>query len=143
MPNLKQQIIDQIVLPELRKKLTSTEGHILELYDKNMYADVRIKHPEGTGQYTLKKVPVQMGSGGFSQSGPFKGDKVIVNFKNGNILTPVVVGIIESNFDENWTKTRFKHSRKGAVIPDVICDRKDWQYSGDLYANETNFDYLK
>lgn len=141
--DLKKRMIEEIIKPEMSKLINSTEGHILELYDKHMYADIRINHPGGKGQYTLKKVPIQMGSGGLSQSGPFKGDKVVVTFKNNNILTPVVTGIIESNFQVNWELTRFKHSRKGAVCPDKICDRKDWTYSGDLYAGESAFDYLK
>lgn len=141
--DLKKQLIEQIIKPEMAKMITSTEGHILKLYDQHMYADVRIQHPMGEGQHVLRKVPIQLGSGGLSQSGPFQGDKVMVSFKNNNILTPVVVGIIETNFQDNWEQTRFKHSRKGAVIPDKICDRSDWQYSGDLYESESAFDYLK
>lgn len=141
--DLKKQMIEQLIRPELNKLMTSTEGHVLAIYADHMYADVRIHHPYGEGQYVLKNVPVQMGSGGLSQSGPFCGDKVIVNFKNNNILTPVISGILETNYKDSWASVRLKHSRKGAVVPDKICDRDDWSYSGDLYESETAFDYLK
>lgn len=122
-----------MVKPELRKIMTSTEGHILKLYDRDMFADVRVKQHNGRGQMTLVKVPIQMGSGGFSQSGPFQGDKVIVTFKNNNPNNPIVTSIVESNFQTNWEQTRFKHSRKGALCPDGICDRIDWNFSSSLY----------
>lgn len=143
MNQLQTKIIEELIKPQISRNPPSTEGHILELFDKNMFADVRITSMASQGQQTLRKVPVQMGSGGFSQSGPFKGDKVIVTFKNGNPLLPVVTSIIESNFDANWQQTRTKHSRKGSLCTDSICDRKDWNLDTDMYASESSFDYLK
>lgn len=141
MNALQRRIIDEIVKPEMQKMVSSVEGHILQLYDANMFADVRIQSINGSGQQTLFKVPIQMGSGGMSQSGPFKGDKVIVNFKNNNQLMPVIVSILETNFDANWQQTRTKHSRKGAVCPDSICARNDWAYGNDMYS-ASSFDFL-
>lgn len=142
MNDLKKRIVDEIVRPEISKTPTTTHGHIVNLDSKHMMADVIIKHPDGRGQYILKKVPLQMGSGGLSQSGPFKGDKVIIAFKNNNILNPVITGLLETNFEQNQLATRWKHERKGSMCPDMICNRKDWTYSGDLYSGESNFDYL-
>lgn len=142
MNDLKKRMVEEIIKPELSKIATTTQGHVVKLDWTHMMADVIIKHPDGRGQYLLKSVPMQMGSGGLSQTGPFMGDKVVVAFKNGNILNPVVIGILETNFKQNQSPTRWKHERKGSVVPDMIADRKDWDYNGDLYAGEATFDYL-
>ena len=134
MNALKKQITDMI-LKEVKTIKNNTEGEIISFDNEKMLADVKIRHPNGSGSYRLNHVPMQLGSGGMSQSGPYLGDKVMINFKNGNIHTPVIVSILDVNHKNNFRDVREKHMRKGSMCPDNICVRNDWSYNDELYQD--------
>lgn len=133
MNKLQEQIKRDVVLPVIRQLQNTVEGHISEMYFDHMVADVNINNPFGHGIRKLEKVPVQLGSGGLSQSGPFAGDKVIVTFKNFNPHTPVITALLDTNYSSTTKEQRFKHSRKGAYVPDGMCARDGWGYTNNLW----------
>lgn len=131
--NKLREQLEQIIRETTRNNLSTTVGEILSFDNETMLAEIKIKSPDGAGMYKLKKVPMQLGSGGISQSGPYIGDKVVVNFKNGNINNPVVVSLLDTQHKTNFRNIREKHMRKGAMCPDNICIREDWEYTDPLY----------
>ena len=132
MNKLKEQI-KQLVKEVNKEKIYTAEGTIVVFDNETMLADVKIPNTNGGGMFRLNKVPMQIGSGGVSQAGPFVGDKVIVSFKNGNIANPVITSLLDKQYSNNFRSIRETHSRKGALCPDNICIREDWEYSDPLY----------
>lgn len=132
MNQIKKQIKD-LIGEETSKIFSSTEGEIIEFDNEKMIATVKIINPKGPGSKKLDNVPVQLGSGGLSQSGPYLGDKVMISFKNGNINTPVIVSIIDVNHKNNFRDAREKHLRKGSMCSDNMCMREDWEFTDPLY----------
>lgn len=126
MNKIQQQIRDTVVEPYISKLAKNTTGHIKSIDNEHMVATVCVTNQHGYGQLELTGVPIQIGSGGLSQAGPFVGDRVIVEYQNFNPHTPVIVSILDRNHDTITREQRLKHERKGAYIPDEICDRQDW-----------------
>lgn len=126
MNKIQQQIEQGIVAPYINKLNKTTTGHINSIDHEHMTATVWVTNPHGYGQLELTGVPVQIGSGGLSQSGPFIGDRVMVEYQNFNPHTPVIVSILDRNHDTITREQRLKHERKGAYLPDEICNRTDW-----------------
>jgi hypothetical protein len=126
MNKIQQQIQDQVVAPYINKLNKTTIGHIKEVDHTNLTATVLVNNPHGYGNYELSAVPIQVGSGGVSQSGPFIGDRVVIEFQNFNPHSPVITSVLDTNHDTITREQRLKHERKGAYLPDEICDRKDW-----------------
>lgn len=132
-----------MITEETGKILSSSEGEIIAFDNEKMVATVDIRNPKGKGSRRLRNVPMQLGSGGISQSGPYLGDKVMISFKNGNINTPVIVSILDANHKNNFRDAREKHLRKGAMCSDNICVRADWNFTDPLYEDTLlNSNYL-
>ena len=134
MNQLKNQI-QRLIRDETNNIFTSTEGRVMGFDNERMIAKVSVKNQRGKGHHIYDNVPIQIGTSGFSQSGPYIGDKVILNFKNGSGNTPVIVAIVDYNHKSNFRDVREKHSRKGAMCPDNICIRDDWECSGSMYQD--------
>ena len=126
MNKIQQQIVDNVVEPYMNKLSKTTTGHIKEMNHEHMVATVCVSNPHGYGQLELTAVPIQLGSGGVSQAGPFIGDRVMIEYQNFNPHTPVIVSILDRNHDTITREQRLKHERKGAYVPDEICNRSDW-----------------
>lgn len=133
MNNLKQQILEQVVNPALRNLNKTLVGHIESINPNHMSATISFNNPHGSGVKILENVPIQISTGGVSQSGPFVGDKVIIEFPNFNPHNPIIVAVIDTNYDKNTREQRQKHSRKGAYVPDSICNRTSWDLSSNLW----------
>lgn len=128
---------------ETGKILSNSEGEIIAFDNEKMLATVKIRNMKGQGSRKLQNVPMQLGSGGLSQSGPYLGDKVMISFKNGNINTPVIVSILDVNHKNNFRDAREKHMRKGSMCSDNICVREDWDFTDPLYEETLeNSNYL-
>ena len=133
MNKLQEQIKTQIVDPAIKQIQNTIVGHVMCMYSDHMVADVSVDNPFGPGVLKLEKVPIQLGSGGFSQAGPFMGDKVVVTFKNFNPNTPVITALLDTNHKSTTQEQRFKSERKGTYVPDGICKRSGWEYPKGLW----------
>lgn len=132
MNKLQQQIYEGIVLPALKDLMKPIEAHIVKIDGDNMRADVSYANMHGPGNKILKNIPIQVSSG-FSTSGPFVGDRVIVDFPGGTIFNPVIVGIIDNDHDKLSRSQQQKHERKGAYVPDGMDARTGWEYTSNLF----------
>jgi len=116
--NLFRQFISGMMFP--------ASGFVYHVDPDNLIADVEINMPNSTNRHLLKNVPVQIGSRGLSQCGPFIGDRVLVSFVNGSIHSPVITAVYDLDHKAGTQFEQTKHERKGAFVPDYICNRQDW-----------------
>lgn len=142
MNQLRKQITNLIKEVD-RENMKTTEGEIVAFNNETMLCDIKILHPFSSGMLRLNNVPMQLGSGGLSQAGPFIGDKCMVSFINGNLHNPYILSLLDTNHENNFRKIREKHERKGCYTPDNICKRDDWEYKDPLYEEVINTGFLK
>lgn len=95
-----------------RQKFFSTSGTILD-YDK-LYnrATVRYLNPNGEGYVTRRNVPVSSSLGGVTHNGLRTSQECTLSFVNGNIFSPIIIGITTSTFNEK------ENSDQGAFLVD-------------------------
>lgn len=130
---LQRQIYEKIVKPTISEIQLPTTGIIYNMNYKTNLADVMTNMPNSTDEKLLKNVPIQLGSKGLSQAGPFKGDRVVITYADGTIHSPYITSIIDLNYNYETRQQQQTHSRKGPLIPDYICNREDWPIEeGDL-----------
>ena len=124
--NQVQQQIHSLFRQFMSDKMFPITGFVYAIDPDNLRADVEINMPNSTNKHMLTNVPIQIGSRGLSQCGPFLGDRVVVNFLNGSIHTPVITSIYDLEHDASTRQEQTKHERKGVYVPDYITNRPDW-----------------
>jgi len=129
--NLFRQFISDIMFP--------VTGFVYNVDFENLRADVEISMPNSTNRHILEKVPIQIGSRGYSQCGPFVGDRVLVNFINGSIHSPIISDIYDYEHKEGTRTEQTKHERKGVLVPDYICNRQDWAIKDSSWDMEASW----
>lgn len=132
MTPLQKQILETVVYPALKDIVKPINGTIISINAENMVADVQYANIHGPGEKVLQGVPIKVSSG-LSVSGPFVGDKVVVDFPGGTIFNPIITAVIDSDHNKMTLNQQQKHSRKGAFVPDGIDNRVDWGYSTSLF----------
>lgn len=82
-----------------RQKFFSTSGVIID-YDK-LYnrATVRYLNPNGEGYVVRRNVPISSTLGGLSNGGVMPSQECTLSFVNGNMYSPIIIGITTSNYN--------------------------------------------
>jgi hypothetical protein len=117
MSELSKAIKTKVLEPHLNQFYDMIKATILEYDNSHNRAKIKFDDPRGSGFIELEDVPVQLGSGGVSSSGPFIDDEVWISFENKNIFSPKIVSLCDEQFN-NKTKERFNHSLQGAYLPE-------------------------
>lgn len=125
MSTLKDSIMENIVKPHTNMSFGTVLAEVYNYDNITNRAKIAFKDPKGTGFIKLENVPIQLGSGGVHSAGPFVGDHVWVSFMNNSPLYPKIVALADEAYQVN-TREKTKHVRKGAFIPDSICERSDY-----------------
>ena len=107
----------QVAQEQVAQQYTGTTGVLVGYNNKMNTATIKFKNPNGIGYLYRENVPVSCNLGGISSSSPICGQRCIIMFTNGNILTPVVTGIADREYSENIF-SRKTCSDQGAYILD-------------------------
>ena len=91
----------QVAQEQVAQQCTGTTGVLVGYNNKMNTATIKFKNPNGIGYLYRENVPVSCNLGGISSSSPICGQRCIIMFTNGNILTPVVTGIADREYSEN------------------------------------------
>lgn len=118
-------IKDNIVTPSVREISNTAVGVVIAYDNDTNRACIDYKDPFTDGMVRVYDVPLQIGSGGVHSAGPFNGDGVIIQFEGGNKSKPRVIALLEDDYLNSIREGRTKHERKGAYMPDMICERSD------------------
>lgn len=112
----RDRIIESIIEPENRSKMSAVKGQIIRYYEEDNTADVYVSTLGGVASYDiLNWVPIQIPSSGLHQSPVKQGDYVYVQFNNNSIYQPQITGKCDDEYSTN-TKASEKHLRKGALV---------------------------
>ena len=123
---LKDAIVEKVITPHLNNYMHPVKAKVIDYDHIYNFASVMFESPNSLGHIELLNVPVQLGSGGVHSAGPFPGDEVWVMFSEGDIKKPKIVALADEEYKTLTRELRQKHSRKGAYVPDLICERTDW-----------------
>lgn len=130
---LAKQIKESIVLPAMNEKPANLIASVVDVNHEHMMCSISTENTTGPGIKVFKNATIQLGGNGMSQSGPYIGDKVMVEFPNGNVHRPVVTAILDTNHKITTREQKLKHEGQGAYCPDIICERDDWEYESTLW----------
>ena len=127
MGSLKEFITEEIIKPEIGKNHQPVKAVILEYDNSTNRAQVMYKDSfQADGITQLFDVPLQIGSGGSHSAGPFTGDEVWISFLGGDVKRPIIISLVDEDYENKTRGTRNKHMRKGSLMPNMICDRMDY-----------------
>lgn len=119
---LREQI-SKIAAEQMRTRIPSQKGTVVNYNNVHNYAQVEIENPFGGGLYLLEYVPVQV-VGGMHIPGPFIGDEVWVEFTGGNLNMPKVTALADRTYKGKFRERKLKHKKQGAYLPDALSRRK-------------------
>lgn len=113
----KKALLEKVIEPHSSQKVTNSIGKILS-YDSYLNrANVLVS---SSGAFnTLKDVPVQLSGTGIMSAMPQEGDLVYIQYNNGSVFQPKVVGIADEDY-QNKTRENSKHMRKGTLLRNIV-----------------------
>lgn len=138
----KEQLIQNIVEPVTLSKLTSAVAQVLEYNPTHNVADIFIGTTKDGGNLRLDQVPVQISNVGIHQSALQIGDRVYVQFANGSMYQPKIVGKADELYATH-TKLREYHLRQGEL--QVYQEKEDGQIqpSSETWVDSANTNTFK
>lgn len=111
----KEQLVRDIINPSIGNRLNNAIGQIITYDNLNNTASIFVNNLNGKESYTLDGVPIQLSGGGFHSASLSDGDMVYVQFNNGSIFQPKIIGFADEYYQIN-TRKKEKHLRKGSLI---------------------------
>lgn len=111
MKKFKQNLIEKIIEPNSRIKLNNAKGQILKYDSINNMADVCLEMIN-IGKQILYNVPIQISSVGIHQSSLREGDYVYIQFNNGSVFQPKIIGKADELYATH-TRENENHIRQG------------------------------
>lgn len=89
-----------------------TTATIIQYYNTTNTCDIEFPNPKGEGIFRRDQVPISNTLGGLNGSGIFPGMQCSIEFRNGNVMSPLITGLL-TNFYQQKTNTN-----QGACIVD-------------------------
>lgn len=120
MNQVQKAIYEHVVKPAIAKLAGATTGTVISYNNITNTATVIARSPVSGRTITMHNVPVQIGVGGFHSAGPFPGDTVEIQFKNNNIMNPVIVAFSDYEYELKTRNMRYYHPEQGTFLPDCI-----------------------
>jgi len=111
----------------MNDRMFPVTGTVDKVNYEAMRASVIINMPNGKDIIRrLDHVPITL-ERGYSQSGPYIGDRVLVAFESGSLNAPYIIAVLDYDHDVSTRPEQTKHVRKGPYVPDYICNRQSWE----------------
>lgn len=115
-----------------------TVGIVGEYYKKTNTADVYLSDVNGVmSTQILADVPVAVVNG-LNHCGPYPGQRVLIDFVDGQYGSPVIIGVIERAYNTYTREHNQTHQKRGAFLPDLLSKRKyNWEIViGDISGSD-------
>lgn len=145
--NFKEQLIQNVITPNMSNKLSNAIGQVIEYDSNNNVASVFVKSLNGKENYNLDKVPVQLSGSGVHSAPLSYGDMVYIQFNNNSIFQPKIIGFADECYQINTMKKE-KHLRKGSLITtqdviegDIKPSYKNWLNYEESYDKYISYRY--
>lgn len=116
MSDLRQAILNKVVIPEMKRKASNTVGTILQYKQSTNLADVKYIHPSSNSETLGQDIKVNIDNG-LCTAGPFPGDKVNIIFYENNMSNPIIDKVIDNDFENNTNKKQYTHTKQGSLYP--------------------------
>lgn len=131
MPTFREALIEEVIKPTLRAQPRLTIGIVERYYKNHNTADVRITDTHGTlATDVIEHVPVLM-TNGLNHCGPFPGQRVIVDYIDGQHGSPVIIGVLQKAYHNATREAAQNHIRQGTMVPTALSTRPfKWTESG-------------
>jgi len=131
VPSFRETLLDEVVRPAVRALPRITIGVVENYYKRHNTVDVRVLDTSGTqGTDLLEHVPVMM-TNGLNHCGPFPGQRVIIDYVDGQRGTPVVIGVLQKAYHNATREATQNHVRQGTMVPRTLSTRPfKWTESG-------------
>lgn len=137
----KESLIQNILNPEGQTRLTNAMGDIIRYNPDHNVADVSII-TNGGAVSVLKDVPVQLIGTGIRTSSLQEGDPVYIQFNNGSIFQPKIIGKADEYY-ATTTKRLENHARKGELYVSQETLEGEVSPSSDTWLDSENTDDFK
>lgn len=112
----KDTLIKNVINPATSQIFTNSIGKIITYDEILNKANVLVS---SSGSYTtLEDVPVQLSGKGVFSSKLKQDDLVYIQYNNGSIFQPKIVGFADEDYSSN-TRESSKHMRKGTLLDTV------------------------
>lgn len=121
---IHKTIMEQIVMPAVSNIPRPAKALVLEYNQETNRAIIECQDQNTNTRNIYDHVPV-MYINGFSRSGPFKGQEVLILFL-GQHTDPIVLADVDTSFSANTRQNHQSHRRKGSWLPDLVCGRTNF-----------------
>lgn len=138
----KDAIINDIINPSMNTRLTNAIGVITSYNPVHNIADVYVNSLADGDGIKLREVPIQIPGGGIHSSPVAKGDKVYIQFNNGSVFQPKIIGVADERYSLN-TRKREKHLRKGSLLQSLTVKDGEVKPSNERWLDLDNENLYK
>lgn len=115
--SFKSKLIENVINPYNSQNASNSMGKVLSYNPILNQANVLVS---SSGVFnTLENVPVQLSGKGLMSSQIQTDDLVYIQYNNGSVFQPKIVGIADEDYENN-TRERSKHMRKGSLLRNII-----------------------
>lgn len=114
MKNFKKNIIEKVIEPNSRMKLSNAKAQVLNYDHINNLADVCLEIASIGGKQIIKNVPIQISANGIHQSSLQEGDYVYIQFNNNSIFQPKIIGKADELYATHTRKNE-RHLKQGCL----------------------------
>lgn len=137
LSSFREMLLEEVVKPALNSRPKLTIGTVINYYKETNTADVYLLNANGLiTTDLLPHVPVSLVNG-LNHCGPFPGQRVLIDFIDGQHGSPVIVGVVERAYDSATREHTQTHRRRGAFLPDALSERQfKWTASGPGWGSE-------
>lgn len=142
MKSFRKNIVDKVIEPNSRAKLSNAKGQIARYDSVNNLADVCLEMISLGGKQILYNVPIQIAANGIHQSSLQEGDFVYVQFNNGSIFQPKIIGKADELYATHTRKNE-RHLRQGYLKVDQEMDEGEITPSSDDWIQQNNTNKTK
>lgn len=138
----KNSIVNNVLDPSMKSRFTNATGDVVSYNASHNVADVFIQSIINGNGLTLKEVPVQIAGVGLHQSSLKQGDRVYVQFNNGSVFQPKILGKADELYATHTAKDEV-HLRKGDLVVSQTMEEGEITSSSSDWIDPSNEDVFK
>ena len=138
----RNSLVNNVLTPQMKTKFTNATGQVVSYNKTHNIADVYIPSIIDGNGLSLKDVAVQIAGVGLHQSSLKRGDSVYIQFNNGSIFQPKILGKSDELYATH-TRKEETHLRKGDLV--VSQEKEDGEItsSSSTWLDTENEDVFK
>lgn len=138
----RNSLVNNVLNPSMKTRFTNATGDVVSYNAAHNVADVFIPSIIDGNGLTLKEVPVQIAGVGLHQSSLKQGDRVYIQFNNGSIFQPKILGKADELYATHTAKEEV-HLRKGDLTVSQTMEEGEITSSSSNWLDSENEDIFK